>query len=175
MTLKHGDVEMKTVTLEVATLKDVKRRAQDAFKGRKQGARISFATPELLFQLMTAKRWELIRMMTGAGPLTIREAARRVDRDVKGRAWRRAYTAKCRCFAKNRGRLDYLSLRCHPRRCYVACCLTRRPDSVSVSEQNKPSKQSAATTTTTRSEAQMRRIEWFFLCLTASPGLMTGE
>jgi predicted transcriptional regulator len=75
---------MKTVTLEVAALKDVKRRARDAFKGRKQGARISFATPELLFQLMTAKRWELIRMMTGAGPLTIREAARRVDRDVKG-------------------------------------------------------------------------------------------
>ena len=58
---------METVTLEVATLKDVKRRARDAFKGRKQGARISFATPELLFQLMTAKRWELIRMMTGAG------------------------------------------------------------------------------------------------------------
>jgi hypothetical protein len=52
---------MKTVTLEVARLKDVKRRAQDAFKGRKQRARISFATPELLFQLMTAKRWELIR------------------------------------------------------------------------------------------------------------------
>jgi predicted transcriptional regulator len=56
MTLKHGDVKMKTVTLEVATLKDVKRRVQDAFRGRKQGARISFATPELLFQLMTAKR-----------------------------------------------------------------------------------------------------------------------
>jgi len=84
MTLKHGDAEMKTVTLEVATLKDVKRRARDAFKGRKQGARISFATPELLFHLMTAKRWELIRTITGAGPLTIREAARRVDRDVKG-------------------------------------------------------------------------------------------
>jgi predicted transcriptional regulator len=75
---------MKTVTLGVATLKDVKGRARDAFKGRKQGARISFATPELLFQLMTVKRWELIRAMTGAGPLTIREAARRVDRDVKG-------------------------------------------------------------------------------------------
>jgi len=37
MTLGHGDVEMKTVTLEVARLKDVKRRARDAFKGRKQG------------------------------------------------------------------------------------------------------------------------------------------
>jgi predicted transcriptional regulator len=84
MTLKHGDVKMKTVTLEVATLKNVKRRVQDAFKGRKQGARISFATPELLFRVLTAKRWELIRTMTGAGPLSIREAARRVDRDVKG-------------------------------------------------------------------------------------------
>jgi predicted transcriptional regulator len=74
---------MKTVTLEVATLKEVKRRALDAFKGRQQGARISFSTPELLFRLMTAKRWDLIRTMAGAGPLTIREVARRVDRDVK--------------------------------------------------------------------------------------------
>ena len=74
---------MKTVTLEVAKLEEVKRRAQDAFKGKKQGSRISFATPELLFRLMTAKRWELIRALAGAGPLTIREAARRVDRDVK--------------------------------------------------------------------------------------------
>ena len=84
MMLKHGDAEMKTVTLEVAALNAVKRRAQDAFTGKKQGARISFATPELLFQLMTAKRWKLLRTMTGAGPLSIREAARRVDRDVKG-------------------------------------------------------------------------------------------
>src|SRR6266481_1315329 len=84
MTLKHGDADMKTVTLEVATLSAVKRRARDAFMGRKQGARISFATPELLFQVMTAQRWELLRTMTGAGPLAIREAARRIDRDVKG-------------------------------------------------------------------------------------------
>jgi predicted transcriptional regulator len=33
--------------------------------------------------LLTARRWELIRTMTGAGPLTIREVARRVGRDVK--------------------------------------------------------------------------------------------
>lgn len=74
---------MKTVTLQIAKRDEVKRRAQDAFKGRKQGARISFATPELLFRLMTAKRWELIRALAGVGPLTIREAARRVSRDVK--------------------------------------------------------------------------------------------
>ncbi len=74
---------MKTVTLQIAKSDKVKRDTQDAFKGRRQGARISFASPELLFKLMTMKRWELIRAMTGAGPLTIREAARRVGRDVK--------------------------------------------------------------------------------------------
>jgi predicted transcriptional regulator len=74
---------MKTVTLQVATRDDVKRRLRDAFEGKKQGSRISFASPELLFRLLTAKRWELIRALTGAGPVTIREAARRVYRDVK--------------------------------------------------------------------------------------------
>jgi len=74
---------MKIVTLQVGSLDKLKRRAQAAFRGRKQGARVTFASPELLFKLLTAKRWELIRAMTGAGPLTIRETARRVDRDVK--------------------------------------------------------------------------------------------
>lgn len=74
---------MKVVTLQLASLDDVKRRAQEAFKGGKQGARISFASPDLLFRVMTVKRWELVRAMTGAGPLTIRGAARRVHRDVK--------------------------------------------------------------------------------------------
>jgi predicted transcriptional regulator len=81
--LKNGADEMKTMTLQVARLEDVKRRARDTFKGKKQGSRLSFATPELLFRLLTAKRWELIRTLTGAGPMTIREAARRVNRDVK--------------------------------------------------------------------------------------------
>jgi predicted transcriptional regulator len=74
---------MNTVTLQVATLDEVKRRAREAFKGRKQGAYISFASPELLFRLLTAKRWEIIRALAGAGPMSIREAARRVNRDVK--------------------------------------------------------------------------------------------
>ena len=71
------------MTLDVAVRDEVTRRALEAFHGKRQRARISFATPELLFRLLTAKRWELIRSMTGAGPLTIREAARRVGRDVK--------------------------------------------------------------------------------------------
>lgn len=74
---------MKTITLEVADRKAVSRRAIEAFRGHRQGARVSFASPELLFKVLTTKRWELLRAMTGAGPLTIRETARRVKRDVK--------------------------------------------------------------------------------------------
>jgi predicted transcriptional regulator len=74
---------MKTITLQIAELEEVKRRARDAFKGKRQGTRISFASPELLFRLLTAKRWQLIRALAGAGPLTIREIARRLNRDVK--------------------------------------------------------------------------------------------
>src|SRR5258705_13376958 len=74
---------MKTVTLEVASREDVTRRVLEAFKGKKQRARISFATPELLWRVLTAKRWELLRVMAGQGPLTIREIARGLDRDVK--------------------------------------------------------------------------------------------
>jgi predicted transcriptional regulator len=74
---------MKTVTLEVASREDVTRRALEAFKGKKQRARISFATPELLWKVLTAKRWEVLKAMAGQGPLTIREVARRVGRDVK--------------------------------------------------------------------------------------------
>jgi predicted transcriptional regulator len=77
------EVAMKTVTFAVSSAEEVKRRARAAFRGTRQGARISFASPELLFSLMTPKRWELIRAMAGAGAMSIREAARRVERDVK--------------------------------------------------------------------------------------------
>jgi len=46
-------------------------------------ARISFASPELLWKVLTLKRWELLRVLCGAGAVSIREAARRVGRDVK--------------------------------------------------------------------------------------------
>jgi predicted transcriptional regulator len=75
--------KMKTVTLEVASREDVTRRALAAFRGKRQQARISFATPELLWKVLTAKRFELLKVLAGQGPATIREAARRVGRDVK--------------------------------------------------------------------------------------------
>lgn len=74
---------MKTVTLEVAGRETVSQRALAAFEGKGRGAVISFAAPELLWKVLTAKRWELLKAMAGAGPLRLREAARRVGRDVK--------------------------------------------------------------------------------------------
>ena len=41
------------------------------------------ATPDLLLQVLTAKRWALLKALCGAGPVSIREAARRVERGVK--------------------------------------------------------------------------------------------
>lgn len=46
-------------------------------------ARIAFDSPELLWRVLTAKRWEILKALCGAGALSIREVARRVDRDVK--------------------------------------------------------------------------------------------
>jgi predicted transcriptional regulator len=54
-----------------------------AFQGEQQGEFISFASIELLWKVLTAKRWEILRAMTGQGALSIREVARRVGRDVK--------------------------------------------------------------------------------------------
>ena len=76
---------MKTVTLDVRAPAESMADFVQAWKSGKQqkSARISFATPELLWQVLTAKRWELLKALCGAGPVSIREAARRVGRDVK--------------------------------------------------------------------------------------------
>jgi predicted transcriptional regulator len=74
---------MTTVTIGISSVEDTKKRMVGAFQGEAQGAFISFATPELLWKAITPKRWEILRTMTGAGPLAIREVARRVERDVK--------------------------------------------------------------------------------------------
>lgn len=74
---------MATVTIGIAGLERSKARMRGAFDGRAQGAHISFPSVELLWKVITPKRWEILRVMTGGGPLAIREVARRVGRDVK--------------------------------------------------------------------------------------------
>ncbi|MAN53269.1 MULTISPECIES: hypothetical protein [unclassified Marinimicrobium] len=74
---------MSTVTVEVATRETVERRMKAALKGKSQGDFISFPDEETLWRTLTPKRWLLIKAMTGAGPLGIRELARKLERDVK--------------------------------------------------------------------------------------------
>lgn len=76
---------MKTVTLEVRAPEEGMDEFVQAWCSGKapRAARIGFATPELLWKVLSAKRWELLKALCGAGPVSIREAARRVQRDVK--------------------------------------------------------------------------------------------
>jgi len=76
---------MKTVVLEVRPLRDALAEAAKVMKSRRaeKQPRISFASPELLWQVLTRKRWELLKALCGLGPVSVREAARRVGRDVK--------------------------------------------------------------------------------------------
>ena len=76
---------MKTVVLEVRSLASTVEDAARAMKTRRAAkeARIAFASPELLWKVLTSKRWDLLKTLCGAGPISIREAARRVGRDVK--------------------------------------------------------------------------------------------
>jgi len=76
---------MKTVTLDVRDPADSMSDFIHTWKTgvSQKSARISFASPELLWRVLTEKRWELLKVLCGAGPVSIREAARRAGRDVK--------------------------------------------------------------------------------------------
>ena len=74
---------MRMVTLGVASREDTNKRFLDAFDAKQQGAFISFESPDVLFKVFTGYRWKLLKMMAGAGAMSIREASRRVNRDVK--------------------------------------------------------------------------------------------
>jgi predicted transcriptional regulator len=74
---------MHTVTLGLSSRQKTNKRLLEAFNGKAQGEFISFESPALLFKVLSGNRWDLLKVMTGAGALSIREASRRLDRDVK--------------------------------------------------------------------------------------------
>lgn len=74
---------MRTVTLEIASREKTSQRFMRAFDSVPQGDFISFESPELLFKVLSGKRWDLLKVMTGVGAMSIREISRRVRRDVK--------------------------------------------------------------------------------------------
>jgi predicted transcriptional regulator len=74
---------MSTVTIGISSTNETKARIRRAFDGKKQGAFISFPSLELLWKVITPRRWEMLRAMAGSGPLAIRALARQMGRDVK--------------------------------------------------------------------------------------------
>jgi predicted transcriptional regulator len=74
---------MTTVTIGISSVDGTKARMRRAFDGRAQGAFISFPSLDLLWKVITPRRWEMLRVMAGSGPLAIRALARQVGRDVK--------------------------------------------------------------------------------------------
>jgi predicted transcriptional regulator len=79
-----GVLNMNTVTIGITSMEEISERFVTAWEtGEPQGAHIGFLSVEDLWKTLTPKRWEIIKALTGAGPLSIRETARRVGRDVK--------------------------------------------------------------------------------------------
>ena len=74
---------MTTVTIGVSSVEETKARMLNAFQGEDQRALISFTSAELLWKTITPKRLAVLRALTGAGPVAIREIARRAGRDGK--------------------------------------------------------------------------------------------
>ena len=48
-----------------------------------QGERLNFETPEVFFSRLTARRWALMHLLLGAGEVSVRDLARRAERDVR--------------------------------------------------------------------------------------------
>ena len=77
---------MRTVVFNIQNLDSALADFATAWKTGKgdKSAHIGFETWELMHKVLSPKRLEIIRAMAGAGPLSIREVARRVGRDFKG-------------------------------------------------------------------------------------------
>lgn len=76
---------MQTLILGVCSSGDSMAGFVSASKCGKaeKSARVAFASPELLWQVLTAKRWEIPKVLCGIGPVSIRETTRCGGRDVK--------------------------------------------------------------------------------------------
>ena len=86
---------MTILTIEVAGREAANRRFTAAMAGQPQGAFLSFETPALLFQVLTARRWDILQRLQQRGPLGLRALARdlgvdagNLTRDIKPlKAW----------------------------------------------------------------------------------------
>ncbi len=74
---------MGAATITVDSTESFRQRVKAAFSGTRHEQRISFESFELLWKVLAPNRMALVQTLTGAGPVTLREAARRAGRDVR--------------------------------------------------------------------------------------------
>jgi predicted transcriptional regulator len=81
---------MKTFSIRIQSFDDALAETAQVWKNAATGKRakmsagIGFASYEDMHRILTPKRLEIVRTLAGQGPMSIREVARRVDRDFKG-------------------------------------------------------------------------------------------
>jgi predicted transcriptional regulator len=72
-----------TITLQPDWKGALRQAGQRAGARSYQGEWLNFETPGAFFGHMTGRRWALVRALQGQGEISLRELARRVERDVK--------------------------------------------------------------------------------------------
>ncbi|ODU09209.1 MAG: hypothetical protein ABS84_09320 [Rubrivivax sp. SCN 71-131] len=72
-----------TITLNPDWRGALREAGRKAAGRRYAGETLNFESPGSFFGQLTEKRWALARALQGAGEVSVREAARRVGRDVK--------------------------------------------------------------------------------------------
>lgn len=76
---------MNVLNIGIATRNDINDRFLHAMTtGQSAPPFIGFADERTLWSTLTPLRWDILKIMAGAGPLALREIARRVERDVRG-------------------------------------------------------------------------------------------
>jgi predicted transcriptional regulator len=77
---------MTTVVIEIKSVEQSHREIVEMIERGDTDPvpRIGFVSYELFYKVLAPNRMAIIRTMTGAGPLSIRDVARRVERDFKG-------------------------------------------------------------------------------------------
>lgn len=74
----------RKLIIQVESIEAGTERFVTAWKtGKLQGEFITFETLETMLKTLTSKRWELVSVLQRHGPMSIRELARTLDRDVK--------------------------------------------------------------------------------------------
>lgn len=75
-----------TLIIGIDSMQGARQRILAALRSGRAAAtpRYTFQSAEDMARILTPGRWGLIAALTGAGPLGVRELARRVNRDVKG-------------------------------------------------------------------------------------------